>query len=93
MARASAMSTESLLRFDDEGTANRPNAVRRRPKSRVATIHRTADRSNGATSSNLIVATTLIDDFGDNIPVQPKELEVIETYLGDLLDREICNQD
>jgi hypothetical protein len=32
------------------------------------------------------VGQDVVDDFPQNIPVVPRELEVIETYLGGLLD-------
>ena len=55
---------------------------RREPDSRA---RRPCGRSNGA-SGNMPSELELIDDLPETIPITQRELDVIETYLGGLLD-------
>jgi len=63
-----------------------PNAQRRR-KSRLAPLIR-----RGAPTF-VEAGPDVVDDFPQNIPVAPRELDVIETHLGVLLDDALGNRE
>jgi hypothetical protein len=56
-----------------------PNAQRRRKSARAPLIRRGAPTFAEA-------GPDVVDDFPTAIPVTPRELDVIDTYLGALLD-------
>jgi len=63
-----------------------PNAQRRRNSARASLIRRGAP-------TFVEVGPDVVDDFPTSIPVTPRELDVIETYLGALLDDALGNRE
>jgi hypothetical protein len=66
----------------------RVNGHTRRSGQKSLARERLTQEGNSSLVARVGLSVDVMDDFGDNIPVSPKELEVIETYLSDLLGGE-----
>jgi hypothetical protein len=86
-----------MRRRPDSFTEDRSDPVTRRRANVSGATRKVAVRARRGRNSNRVgpirskavalVDPGVVDDFPAAIPVSKRELEVIETYLSDLLDR------
>jgi hypothetical protein len=76
------------------GRATRSSEVQRRPHTANAQLGRKSGSARQTRSRSALFAAlepSVVDDFPQPIPVSSRELDVIETYLGALLDDALGN--